>query len=524
MSKARNLATLLSSDGSVKPAKYADNVGGKSTFVASGALADGTVLILNSDGTVTEVGDTVTSATTGSTIIPDGSVYTFHNASTAFNSVAFSPTVAGKFVVFFRANNSSAVGRAVIGQITNNTISFGSVTSVTSTPNAHYEHVAWNPNNPDQIVFVYTEGSGTWHLGGKVGTVSGTSISVGSEFLINSGTAANPMVAFDPNTAGSLVISYVDQANSSYGTCRAATIAANGVLTFGTESVFKSSSCSYPAISFDPNVAGRFLITVGASEVYAILGTVSGTTLSYGSAVQVSASAAILPNTNPAHSWDPQTAGSFVSTYKQSDTNYGYIRAGTASGTTITLGPALIFISDTIEAPSARFHPTDTAGSLLISYFNWSASDPKCRIMTASVSGTTVTLVADYAGTTAAGNHGYASFEFSPLQAGRFIYKYNDAADGSKGKMVCGQIPTTVATSATNLTATNFIGISSAAYADTATATLNLQGGIATNLSGLTAGTTYYAQGDGTLGEVADDPSVEVGKALSTTSILLKGI
>ena len=49
MSKARNLATLLSSDGSVKPTKYADSVGGQATFVASGALADGTVLILNSE-------------------------------------------------------------------------------------------------------------------------------------------------------------------------------------------------------------------------------------------------------------------------------------------------------------------------------------------------------------------------------------------------------------------------------------------------------------------------------------------
>ena len=524
MSKARNLATLLGSDGSVKTEKYSDNVGGQATFVASGALADGTVLILNSNGTVTEVGDTVTSATTGSTTIPDGSVYTFHSASTAFNSVAFSPTVAGKFVVFFRAGASSNVAKAVIGQITNNTISFGSVTIVTGTPNAHYEYVAWNPNNPDQIVFVYVEGSSTWHLGGKVGTVSGTSISVGSEFLINSGTAANPSVEFDSKTAGSLVFCYVDQANSSYGTCRAATIAANGVLTWGTESVFKSSSCSYPAIKFDPNVAGRFLVTVSSTEVYAVLGTVSGTTLSYGSAVQVSASAASIPNTNPAHSWDPQTAGSFVIPYKQNDTNYGHIRAGTASGTTVTLGSTVTFVSETIDPPSARFHPTDTAGSLLIQYFSWGASHPKCKIRKASVSGTTVTLGDLYSGTTVAGNHTYVSLEFSPLQAGRFIYKYSDAGDGSRGRMVCGQIPTTVATSSTNLTATNFIGISSAAYADTATATLNLEGGIATNLSGLTAGTTYYAQNDGTLGSNADDPSVEVGKALSTTSILLKGI
>jgi hypothetical protein len=210
MSKARNLATLLSSDGSVKPTKYADSVGGQATFVASGALADGTVLILNSDGTVTEAGGVTSSATTGSTTIPDGSVYTFDTSNTAFNMVAFSPTVAGKFVLTYRDHGASLVAKAVVGQITNNTISFGSDIQVTSSPSAHYEHVAWNPNNADQVVFVYVEGSSTWHLGGKVGTVSGTSISLGSEFLINSGTASTPTVSFDPNTAGSLVFCYVD--------------------------------------------------------------------------------------------------------------------------------------------------------------------------------------------------------------------------------------------------------------------------------------------------------------------------
>jgi len=525
MSKARNLATLLGSDGSVKTEKYVDSVGGQATFVASGALADGTVLILNSDGTVTEAGNTVSSTTTGTTTIPDGSVYTFNNGQTSFNSVAFSPTVAGKFVVVFRDHPASLVARAVLGQITGNAISFGTERPVNSAPSTHYEGVAWNPNNADQIVFVYVDGSSTWHLGGAVGTVSGTDFSVGSEFLINTGTATTPSVSFDPNTAGSLVFSYVDQSNSSYGTCRAATIAANGVLTFGTKTVFKTSVCNNPAISFDPNTAGRFLVTFSAAQVHAIIGTVNGTTLSFGSSVQVSTSGyAYLPNDGTAHSWDPQTAGSFVSTYKQDDTGYGYIRAGTASGTTITLGSAVTFVSENINAGTARFHPTDTAGSLLIQYFSWGASHPKCKIRKASVSGTTVTLGDLYSGTTVAGNHTYVSLEFSPLQAGRFIYKYSDAGDGSRGRMVCGQIPTTVATSSTNLTATNFIGISSAAYADTATATLNLEGGIATNLSGLTAGTTYYAQNDGTLGANADDPSVEVGKALSTTSILLKGI
>ena len=38
MSKSRNLATLLGSDGSVKTTKYVDEKGGVAEFVASGAF------------------------------------------------------------------------------------------------------------------------------------------------------------------------------------------------------------------------------------------------------------------------------------------------------------------------------------------------------------------------------------------------------------------------------------------------------------------------------------------------------
>jgi len=76
---------------------------------------------------------------------------------------------------------------------------------------------------------------------------------------------------------------------------------------------------------------------------------------------------------------------------------------------------------------------------------------------------------------------------------------------------------------ATNLTADNFLGTSTEAYADTDTATILLQGGISTNQSGLTIGSDYYVQEDGTLATTADTISVKLGKALSATTVLLSG-
>lgn len=75
----------------------------------------------------------------------------------------------------------------------------------------------------------------------------------------------------------------------------------------------------------------------------------------------------------------------------------------------------------------------------------------------------------------------------------------------------------------TNLTAENYIGISDGAYADAATATVQIVGSVDDAQSGLTAGQSYYVQIDGTLNTTADDPSVFAGTAVSATKLIVKG-
>ena len=77
---------------------------------------------------------------------------------------------------------------------------------------------------------------------------------------------------------------------------------------------------------------------------------------------------------------------------------------------------------------------------------------------------------------------------------------------------------------ATNLASTNFVGTSTAAYTNGQTATIAVQGGLSTNQTGLTIGSTYYVQEDGTFATTADTISVNAGKALSATTLLLKDL
>ena len=77
------------------------------------------------------------------------------------------------------------------------------------------------------------------------------------------------------------------------------------------------------------------------------------------------------------------------------------------------------------------------------------------------------------------------------------------------------------ATSSTNMTDSNFIGFSSATYSNGNTATINIVGNTTTK-SGLAAGSKYYVQANGSLKTTAITPSVVAGTALSSTKLLIK--
>ena len=69
----------------------------------------------------------------------------------------------------------------------------------------------------------------------------------------------------------------------------------------------------------------------------------------------------------------------------------------------------------------------------------------------------------------------------------------------------------------------NFIGFVGSSFSATSTATIQVVGNINANQSGLTAGTQYYIQKDGSISQDAANPSIYAGRALSATSLLIKG-
>ena len=94
-----------------------------------------------------------------------------------------------------------------------------------------------------------------------------------------------------------------------------------------------------------------------------------------------------------------------------------------------------------------------------------------------------------------------------------------DADASSSLTSALGESLTTTDIAPTNLTSENYIGISDGAYTNGQTATVQLIGSVDDAQSGLTPGQKYYVQNDGTLTESG---SVFAGTAVSSTSLVVK--
>jgi hypothetical protein len=117
-----------------------------------------------------------------------------------------------------------------------------------------------------------------------VGTISGTSISWGSEYVFNYAvTYVTSSVMLDSTH---VVVSYDDSGNSHYGTSVIGTISNGDVITFGSEYVFNSAQTEYiSSAMIDSTHVMISYRDVGNSGGYgtSIVGTINGTSITLGS-------------------------------------------------------------------------------------------------------------------------------------------------------------------------------------------------------------------------------------------------
>jgi hypothetical protein len=469
--------------------------GGKQVdFVASGTLSSGQVVILKSNGTVEAVGTTAVPDSAGTPVI-------FENAAVLYTAVTYDVT-AQKIVIAYSDTGNSSYGTAVVGTVSGTSISFGTPVVFDATS------VSWiwatYDVNTGKVVVSYQTAASNYGLS-IIGTVSGTSISFGTSVVFRSATTTRIASVYDVN-AQKVVIAYTDGGSiDSWGTAIVGTVSGTSI-SFGSSTVFNYGPSYNSASAYDTTnqkVIIAYMNSNNSNYGTAIVGTVSGTSISFGSATIFNSAT----TQEIACSYDINAAKILISYRDGGNSNSGTAIVGTVSGTSISFGTAAVFSSGNMFWTESAYDVS--AQKVVIVYKNNSNSDYGTAL-SATISGTSVSFGTPVVFEDSVTDYISVAYDST---AQKIIIAYKDTGNSNYGTSVVW----TTSYDVSNYT--DFIGITDAAISDTASGSVTIKGGISTNVTGLTPNSTYYVQTNGTLSTTTS--SVLAGKALSSTSINL---
>jgi len=435
---------------------------------ASGTLANGDLVSVNSDGTVS-----VTAGQTASI----GSEVNWSNpwsTNTEGPNGVFDPST-NKVVLIYKGESYNR-GYAIVGTVSGSTISFGSATQYSTDSGIYSAGYAVFDSSANKVVILYPDAGNSNYGTAKVCTISGSSISFGSPVVFQSDFTAVINACFDSNSNQIVAIIY------------------NSKVVIGSVSGTSTSWGSLASFSYDNQAYLDFDTTSNKVVAFyrgvsnystAKVGTVTGTTISFGTAVVVQSST----QENPSCAYDA-SANKTIFCWKSVK---GYAALGTVSGTSISVTTPVLFYDGDPQYVSV-VHASGAATNVI-------AMNP--GVLTAKVSGSDITF----------GSLTSLS-ETEPFA----IYDSNVNKVVIHERNVSAQVYTPEFTNYTS-----YIGISDAAYSSGATATVQIVGSVDDAQSGLSAGATYYVQSDGSLGTAADTVPVLAGTAVASTKLIIKG-
>ncbi len=409
--------------------------GGKLKAVASGTLPSGQPVVVNSDGTVSVVGESNVSEAVGTPT-------TFQSGNTEATSVAYDAN-AQKVVVAY-LDEPSQLGKAVVGTVSGNAISFGTPVTFQAS-NVNWNSVVYDANT-QKIVIVYEDGVAEV---GKaiVGTVSGTSISFGSAATFDANAATYFSATYDAN-AQKIVIFYAD--GSNYGKSIVGTVSGTSI-SFGSITVYNSASSTWTSSTFD-SLNNKVVVAFrGATSGYgeAMVGTVSGTSISFGSSTVFSTQTS--GGTSEISAVFDSSANKVVIGWQDgTDSNKGAAVVGTVSGTSISFGSKVFFSDSASGDIEGSF---DSNANKVVFFYRDNSNSNQGTLNSGTVSGSSITFGTETIFETGGTYKVSSTFD---ANAQKVVVVYRDNNDSLNGKAAVFQPSYT----STNLTSENYIGMS----------------------------------------------------------------
>lgn len=303
------------------------------TFTANGALTDGDPVIIGSDGTVSSVGIETITTSAGTPVVFD------NTQVSQYSSFVYSGSVVStydsnnqKIVIAYTDQSNSDNGMAVVGTVSGSSISFG--TPVTFKASAVSDISITYDENSQKIVITYINSSSQGEA--IVGTVSGTSISFGTPVVFNSGSSSFTAITYE-TVSQKVVVSYRD-GSDTFGKSAVGTVSGTSI-SFGSIATFDNSDVSDLSIVYDSTAQKSVVVYKVSSAARAVVGTVSGTSISFGTPVVADSNYTNFVKSS--YDKDAQRVIILSARFNDSFIDEVSVKVGTVSGTTISFGSAV---------------------------------------------------------------------------------------------------------------------------------------------------------------------------------------
>jgi len=282
------------------------------------------VLIAYTDYGQSYYGNVIVASVSGTTI-SYGSESTFNAAYTIFISAAQLDT--DKAIIAYRDDGDSNHGNAIVASVSGTTISYGSEAIFAT----YAQNIAIAQLTTNKVIIAYRGGAG--YVGNaRVASVSGTTISYGTENSFDVDVDYNTEITAAQLDTDKAIIAYRDDGQSNYGNAIVASVSGT-TISYGSEATFNAASISYPAAA--QLTTDKAIIAYRDSNGYgnAIIASISGTTISFGSEATFNAA-----NTYYIATAQLTTDKSILSYIDAGELLYGNARVASISGTTISYG------------------------------------------------------------------------------------------------------------------------------------------------------------------------------------------
>ena len=477
--------------------------GGTAEFTVSGSLSDGQTVILKSDGNVSGIG----------TVDPSNTTQQQFDSDKCYATSAIY-IGSGKVLISYRDAGNSNYGTSIVASISGSTITYGSP-------------VVFESANSDDISSTYDSGNSKFVIAYKVsstlktivGSVSGTTITFGTAETLNSGRSL-PEIIYTGSSTGKLIAAYVS------GYYRVGAISGTSI-TWQSEQTI-ASSIGAVSLTFDTTsnrVAFFYTQSTTTYQLKLKIGTLSGNTITLGSEIDIDDQNCQQPKASIT-STSGNSSGIVVCSY------YVYYSGGVNVNKSFIAAAQLTGSSgNTISGSVATSHwwthyggnntlSLDTSSGSSVEKFLLTANNGRYNeaIIAAGGSGPTITTntqkTLSFASPVSTDYVDRSTNVWVPT-VNKLLYAFMDDGNG-------GSYAFLITPYSSNLTSSNFLGFSDAAYTNGQTATVQMVGAVDDAQSGLTTATRLFVQTDGSLGTTAATPSVLAGTAISGTKIIVR--